>query len=643
MLSTHVLAGNQALDNDIPLVAPDKPKLQDKGALAQYAAKAEKIINVYSDSYPSYSQDGRSVFFVSDRSGNSQLYKSDLSDPSAPPKRLTQLSERVKDPVHLSGENALIFSSDKGANELWSIFKLNLDNGKIAELTPGESMQRDAPIVPELGKGQMFYSARNIGKIESYLYTQSVKVGSTPRKFWTGTGPSVLLDVSRDGQYALAETFKSVSSAELFLINTDTGDARKIYPREGHTAMFQSGSFSKDGSRILLPTDDGGEQGILLALDHQGKELARYTETLSNVGRLLGVSVSPDDKQLVVGFDAGDHTELRILDANTLKPIMTPTLPFGTGGALGFSPDGKNVLVNWSTPESPADIYQFDIASGKMTVLMSTVKPGLEELPPLTTERVEIPAFDGGKIPMLVYRSPTAKGPLPVIVFFHGGPAYASKARWEPILRYFTSIGYAYAEPNIRGSTGYGRAYEQADNGPKKVNVFKDMRSVATWIGQQPWADKNRLVIAGQSYGGFITLSGVARQSDLWAAGVDKYGPPDLLSLIKKTSGAIRAVAGQEYGVVGKDDEFLLALSPISHLDKIAVPLFVYAGANDPRVPRSESDMIVAAMRAKQLPVEYMVADNEGHSMVRKENQIEFLSRVTLFLEQNLSFSGKSK
>jgi len=191
-------------------------------------------------------------------------------------------------------------------------------------------------------------------------------------------------------------------------------------------------------------------------------------------------------------------------------------------------------------------------------------------------------------------------------------------------------------EPNVRGSSGFGRAYEMADDGKKRLDGIHDLEIVGRWAIKQPWADPKRLVILGGSYGGYSVLMGLTRQPDLWKAGVDLFGVSSARLLLKRTTGWIQAVFVREFGDVDKDAAFLESISPINDVAKIRAPLFVYAGENDPRVPRPESDAIVSALRQRKVPVEYMVAPNEGHSMDRRDNKIAFLSRVARFLEKSL-------
>ncbi len=211
--------------------------------------------------------------------------------------------------------------------------------------------------------------------------------------------------------------------------------------------------------------------------------------------------------------------------------------------------------------------------------------------------------------------------------------------RWSPYARFFVSLGYAVLEPNVRGSSGFGRAYRDADNRDQRADWLKDLESVNAWTKGQPWCDPERVIVWGQSYGGYTTLMALTRQPTLWRAGVDLYGPGDLKAFLLTTDAAIRTGFVAEFGDVDKDAALLEAISPMRDVGKIVRPLFVYAGASDPRVPRSEfaaeleDDTIVKALRARGVPVEYMVAADEGHTVDRRETTIELLTRTARFLE----------
>ncbi len=229
---------------------------------------------------------------------------------------------------------------------------------------------------------------------------------------------------------------------------------------------------------------------------------------------------------------------------------------------------------------------------------------------------------------------------LPVVVEIHGGPASSSVVRWNPQVGMLVARGFAVIQPNVRGSTGFGKQYEKADNGTKRMDAVKDLLAVNEWTRRQSWADPERIVAMGGSYGGYMTYMALGHQPEKWRAGVAMVGVVNLVTFLGTTTGAIRLAFREEFGELPKDEPFLKEVSPLTAVAKIKVPVFVYQGANDPRVPRSEQDQMVTALREAKIPVEYMVADDEGHSLSQRPNKLAFVSRSLRFLEQHLGLPG---
>jgi dipeptidyl aminopeptidase/acylaminoacyl peptidase len=620
-------------------VSPDVPGGADAARDAELGKQALTFIDAFFNTAGNFTPDGKDVIFVSNRDGLPQIYLAETSKSGAPPRRVLVTQQRIDSPSPLPGGDGIVFRMDKGADENWSIFRVNLDGSGLEELTPGEKLQRDAPVVPDGAPGTMVFSARLSAEPGSRLYTAPVKAaGGAPRLVYREKDkPGFLFDVSRDGKTGLYVTLVSNTEMIARLVDLASGTARVLYPTTG-TVAVTGAAFSSDGKRVFLATDAGAEQALVLALDvASGKELARYLEKKQPRAE-LSVMPSKMGDHLAVGVDAGDHFEVRLLDARTLALRHEVKLPLGFGVLNHFSDDGKRLAVTLSTPPTPTDLWNVDPRSGKVTPLRKEARPSLQRAGGVRTSIAKVAAFDGGKIPVNVFLPAAPKQKkLPVIVNFHGGPAGSSAVRWNSLARFYLSLGYAWVEPNVRGSSGFGRAYEMADNGRKRLDAFKDIEAAARWAAEQPWADKDRLVVFGGSYGGYTTLIALTRQPDLWRAGVDLFGVADLRTFLKSTSGLIREIFRVEFGELEKDGPFLESISPLRDADKIVRPLFVYAGANDPRVPRSESDLIVTAVRKKGIPCEYMVADNEGHSLSRKENQLQFYARSARFLEKELA------
>jgi dipeptidyl aminopeptidase/acylaminoacyl peptidase len=480
----------------------------------------------------------------------------------------------------------------------------------------------------------LLYSAAKTSEPSSHLYRLEL-AGGEPHEVYSQAMPGGAVDTTADGARVLFAEFHADSDITVREIDVATGKAHRIYPPEGRTASLYGAAYAGDGKRVLLSTDDG-DHVVLLALDAAtGKELARYVDQVRTAA--LSFAVSPAGDRVALGVDAGNHGELRILDARTLKVQRGVTVPLGDVKLGAWRGDGRAFSALISLADTPADVFSVDAATGKVSPLRKDARPGLADLPPITASIEHARAFDGLDIPINVYLPRTEPGKkLPTLVVFHGGPTFSYAVRWSAFTRFYTALGYAVIEPNVRGSSGFGVAYANADNREKRADWLKDVATANAWAKAQPWCDPERVVVYGGSYGGYTTLMALTRQPTLWRAGVDLFGPADLRAFLLSTDAAIRAGFVAEFGDVDKDAALIAEFSPMRDVDKIVRPLFVYAGANDPRVPRSEDDTIVKALRARGIPVEYMVASNEGHSIDHRENKIELLTRTARFLEDAL-------
>jgi dipeptidyl aminopeptidase/acylaminoacyl peptidase len=619
---------------NIPKESADAISSADAARIAQLTSQVTPLVDAFINTEAIFTRDGKQVLFVSSRDGLPQIYLADAARTDSPAKRLATWAERMTLSTTTPDGKALLFRSDKGADENWSIWKMSLDGSSPVELTPGEKLNRDGPHVPDLAPDTVYFSARRMNEASSAVYAVPLAGGPT-RQVLRDEKPGFLTDVSHDGKQGLFQRYLSGSENYLQHVDMATGQTRLLYPRSGKVTIFNA-RFSADGKTVYVATDGGGQQTWLLALDVQsGKEVARYVEKNPVTATLGGMAVAKTGDVLAVGLDAGNRSEIRLLDARTLKPRAQVKMPLGQGGVQEFSEDGKRFTAIWSMPSAPTDAWVVDAKTGKASALRTEPRPSLKEVPAIEASITELRAHDGMTLPINVYLPKKRSGKLPVIVSYHGGPAGSSKIRWTVPIAFFVSQGYAVVEPNVRGSGGFGRAFEEADNGRGRLEAFKDIEATGRWAASQPWADSNRVIVYGGSYGGYTVLVGLTRQPDLWRAGVNLFGVANLKTFMATTSGLIREIFLLEFGDPDKDADFLRSISPLEDVNKIVDPLFVYAGANDPRVPRGESDQVVRALRDRKIPVEYMVAENEGHSVLRKENLIEFLARSALFLEKH--------
>ena len=258
-------------------------------------------------------------------------------------------------------------------------------------------------------------------------------------------------------------------------------------------------------------------------------------------------------------------------------------------------------------------------------------------------ELIHYPTFDSDRpdgvpaIPAWFYRPATASDEaLPVIVFVHGGPEWQTKAFFHFLVQYFAQSGFAVLAPNVRGSTGYGKTYSHMDDVEKRLDSVADLAHAAHWLQEQPGIDGERIVVYGGSYGGFMVLAALTDYPELWAAGVDVVGISNFVTFLKNTSDYRRAHREAEYGSLERDLEVLERISPIHKVDQIVAPLMVIHGANDPRVPLSETEQLVEALQARDVPVEFLVFDDEGHGIHKLKNKRVAYPAIVDFLKRHV-------
>jgi dipeptidyl aminopeptidase/acylaminoacyl peptidase len=622
-------SGNIAL----PAVEPDVLTDEQKARDAKLAPKAAAVVDAYVNVWGVLSADKKRLFFASTRDGNWQGYVGDVDKPAAAPKKLTG-AERIASLQLTPDDKYLVYHSDIGANEDWRIFRMNLDGSGVTSLTSAP-LRRDMPLMAKLRPSVLVYSASDRKQAKGFVYAVSTS-GGDERLLYTDEHPVWLQSVSPNGQRALLTRQVSLSEQVLLELDLDSGKAVRVYPPEGKAVGISAASYATDGVRAYVATDDGQEAAYVIDINPASRTVSgRYKEDVAPTGKIISVESQPKGTLMTITVDSGDRTEVRLVDSIGMKLKTTVKAPPGVSFAVRWVSDGASFVMNSSSPEAPMDVSMVDVA-GNVKPLRTEVRPELAKLPGLEVGTAKIDTFDALKVPLNWHLpKPRSAGRLPVIVDIHGGPTDNSKLGWNMYARFFAAQGYAFVEPNIRGSSGFGRAYEKADDREKRGDALKDVAAVNTWVKAQPWADPTKVILMGGSYGGYMTLLALGRQPDLWRAGIDMVGVSNLKTLLKSTAQQIRALLVDEFGDLERDSDLLEMWSPYKDFDKIKAPLFVYQGQNDPRVLRSESDLIVKTLRDKKIPVEYQVVMNEGHSMDHRETKIDFLTRVARFLADN--------
>jgi dienelactone hydrolase len=580
-------------------------------------APLEAILALPSHAGGRLSADGARLFFLSDRDGIRTLYAAGAADPEAAPERLVPRDQRVADYLVTAGGGSIVFRSDTGGDGSWSIFRVGVDGRDLVELTPGDPRDRGPMLEPEGAPGRLYFAARRHDEVATEIVELPL-AGGAGRVVTRFAREASLLDVSPDGR-ALAVAH----GAAVELVDVASGEAR---PLRAAAAIHPTGAIFTAGGGLVVTGNGADDRPRMLLLTRAGRVAARREE--AGGGAFDGGCVaSPRRDRIACALLAAGRTELRVYDARTLRPRAAPRLPEGSGAVSGYSPDGARLLVTWSTPGAPDNVFAVD-EEGEAIALRAAPRG----VPPVDVTFAGVRAHDGLDLPVNVYRPGGARAPAPVLLHLHAGPAGVARVAWSSLRAAYLAHGYVVVEPNLRGSTGFGRAFEVADNRERRVDSFRDLETVTRWVAAQPWADRDRLVALGVGHGGTLALVGLSRLPELFRAGVVLSAPSDLVSFLQATAAMVRERMRVEIGDLEKDRELLESLSPLRDVGRIVDPLFVYHGARDPFVPRSESDQLVLALQRRGVPVEVMVAEDEGHSIARRATAAAFLGRSLRFL-----------
>jgi dipeptidyl aminopeptidase/acylaminoacyl peptidase len=387
---------------------------------------------------------------------------------------------------------------------------------------------------------------------------------------------------------------------------------------------------------VFVATDRDADFLYAARLDLDTLELAQIAAPSWDVELL---HASPDGSALayVVNEDGVSKLYLHDLQTGATRPAPIPDPAPGVVAwldhTLSFSPNGRSLAFSWTSATRTSDVWVWDLNTDTVQAITRSAHGGLLPDSFVAPELIRYPSFDGLDIPAWFYKATNGTDQLqPAIVVVHGGPESQARPFFQFFVQYCVHHGYAVLAPNVRGSTGYGSHYGHLDDVEKRMDSVADLAHAAHWLKAQPGIDGDQLIVYGGSYGGFMVLATLTTNPDLWAAGVDVVGISNFVTFLERTSGYRRAHREAEYGSLQRDRDLLERISPLNQVDKIAVPLMVIHGANDPRVPLNEAEQLVQALQARNVPVEFLVFDDEGHGVIKLHNKRVAYPSIIRFL-----------
>ncbi len=538
---------------------------------------------------------------------------------------------------HPNGGDYIVFSKDVGGGEWFQLYRYDMESGNVTLLTDGKSRNLFGAWSSS-GDRVAYMSTRRTGK-DTDLWVTNPADPKTDRMLTQLTGGGWdPLDWSPDDNKILLREEISINESYLWLVDTNTGEKTALTPRDvAEKVSYGEGRFSKDGKRIYVTTDKDSEFHRLATMNLATKQMAYLTTRIP--WDVEAFEITRDGKRIAFLSNEEGVGVLHVLDAATEKEMALPKLPVGVIGGLRWHANGKELGFTLRTARASGDCYSLDVAGAKLerwTYSESAVKT--DAFP--EAELVRWKSFDGKMISGFLYR-PAAKftGKRPVLVDIHGGPEGQSQPGFLGRNNYLLNeLGIALIYPNVRGSTGYGKTFSLLDNGFKREDTYKDVNALFDWIATRPDLDAGRIAVMGGSYGGHMVLAISTFYSDRIRCTVDIVGISNLVTFLEHTEAYRRDLRRVEYGDERdpKMREYLEKIAPMNHIEMIKKPMMVVAGKNDPRVPVSESEQIVAALKKSGTPVWYVMAKDEGHGFRKKSNQDYQFYATIQFLQEYL-------
>lgn len=533
----------------------------------------------------------------------------------------------------------IVFAQDTGGGEFYQYYRLDPDTGRITLLTDGKSRNGSGSFSKD-GEWFAYTSTRRNGRdTDVWLMNPAEPKSDRLLCELSGGGWSVT-DWSEDRTRLLLLESISINQSRLYLADAKTGAKQLLTPDEATPVAYGHAQFAKDGKSVFLTTDHGSEFQRLARLDLATKQLTVLTAELN--WDVDSFDLSPDGKTIAFITNEDGVGKIHLIAARSGKKLRGPELPLGVPSGLTWHENGHDLAFSFNSAKSPTDAYSYDVKTRRLERWTTSETGGLNPASFIEPELIRVKSFDGLPVSGFLYRPDEKKfpGQRPIIVSIHGGPESQSRPIFQARNNYYLNeLGVALLFPNVRGSSGYGKTFLTLDNGFKREDSVKDIGAFLDWIAKDAGLDGDRIGVMGGSYGGYMTLASLVHFSDRLRCGVDVVGISSFITFLKNTQDYRRDLRRVEYGDERDPAmaEHLQRISPLTHVDKIRKPLFVVQGKNDPRVPVTEAEQMVKAIREQGGTVWYLMAKDEGHGFGKKKNvDFQFLSTISFWREHLL-------
>jgi dipeptidyl aminopeptidase/acylaminoacyl peptidase len=588
----------------------------------------------------SFSPDESRILFSSNKSGIWNAYTMAAGGGEWTPVT-TSTTDNTYSEAWFPSDDRKLVTRDQGGNELNHLYVIETD-GSEKDLTPGDKLK--AQFIDFSPDGGAFYVGTNERDEKFFdIYRYDAKTYERSRLYENREGYDVGAISPDERWLALSKTRTTVDN-NLYLYDRQKKKTIDLTPHTGN-ASYSAETFSPDSANLLYTSDEGSEfkrlrRYVIADGKHEDEQSASWD--------IVYARYSQTGKYLVVATNVDGSTQVAIAEAATGKPLSLPNLPAGEIRGVSIARSEKRMAFYVNGDRQPSELYTLTFGEPEAKRLTTSLSSKIEADELVDSSVVRFKSFDGMEIPNILWKphQATASNKLPALVLVHGGPGGQTTRGYNTVAQFLANNGYVVLGINNRGSSGYGKTFYAADDQKHGHEPLQDCVEAKKYLQSLDYVDGQRIGIMGGSYGGYMTLAALAFQPDEFKVGVDLFGVSNWLRTLESIPPyweSFREALYQEIGNPKTQHDMLVEISPVFHADKITKPLMVLQGKNDPRVILAESDDIVAAVRKNNVPVEYVVFDDEGHGFSKKKNQIEGYGKILRFLDTHLKGDGPAK
>lgn len=535
---------------------------------------------------------------------------------------------------YVPNSNDILYSADKGGNEINHIYLLKED-GTTVDLTPGEEVK--ANFYGFKDDDSAFYFTTN-ARDPRYFDLHKMNIDNWESTLlYENTSGFAIGEISDNEQYITVSKPITTSENQLFLVNLET-TAQTELSLADQPGSYSAEEFSNDGKWLYFTTNNDYDFQYLKRYNMESGERETIYKTNWNV---IYAGFSKNEKYSAVAINEDAKTTIKLFDKDW-NEIESPQVEGGEISSVRITDDGHKIRLTVSASDAPTNFYTYNLETKEMKQLTNTLNPEINREHMVKSKVVRFKSFDGLEIPAIYYKphQATAENPVPALVWVHGGPGGQSRQSFSELIQYLVNHGYAILAVNNRGSSGYGKAFHQMDDRNHGDKDLKDCIAGKDWLAKQDYIDDEKIGIIGGSYGGFMVMAALTSAPEEFDVGVNIFGVTNWLRTLKSIPpwwASFKEALYKELGNPYTEDSIRLRkISPLFHAENVTKPLMVLQGSNDPRVLQVESDEMVEAVKAKGVPVEYVVFEDEGHGFVKKENEIEGYGKILDFLNKYL-------